>query len=172
VLLKIYNRNVAGWVLGLFNAHPKDAVNGPTPIHGSAGLADIPGAVDDEFIVYAHSTGVCVRVSRHTVLPVSLVEGGYEVITFSRLQHGFAAIGLIDHFNSGGAIVSHAVEPGRLEVELIDGGRFAVFSNVRPHQVLVNGRQVPFQYPESDGLVVVDVERGTHNSTITLHTEL
>jgi raffinose synthase len=85
----------------------------------------------------------------------------------------FAPIGLVDMFNSGGAVegltyhllgggngsasVSEAV--GFVCMEVKGCGRFGAYSSVRPRTCMLGSAQLEFSYDSSSGLVILQLEK-------------
>lgn len=70
--------------------------------------------------------------------------------------HSFAPIGLIDMFNSGGAIkeLKYEAESGSTVSMKVRGcGMFGAYSSARPERVAVDGIDFEFEYEEQAGLI-------------------
>ncbi|KAL2633967.1 hypothetical protein R1flu_005446 [Riccia fluitans] len=127
-LLKIWNMNLFGGVIGAFNCqgagwckiNKKNSIHetSPSAVTGSVSATDVHSLVkvaDDDWkgdcILYTHRGGELIRLPRGAALPLTLRVLEFEIITVSPLKSlapgmFFAPIGLINMFNSGGAIES------------------------------------------------------------------
>ena len=156
VLLKIFNRNGAAGVVGVFNAR-YDAETTLPPIRGTLCPADVEGLVGDRFVVYAHSTGEVRALARDEAWEIALPPLTAEVFTVVPLVDGFAALGLADKFNSAGAITTQEQQDGLHSVTLRDGGPFRAWCASEPLDVQQNGIRLPFTYQAETHLVIVTV---------------
>ena len=152
VLLKIFNRNRCGAVVGAFNA--RYFADGATPaISSTVSAADVPGLSGDH-VFFANRTGT---VSRAPV-PVSLKPLAWEIITIAPVVDGFAAIGLADKLNSGGAVLAATRSPdGAWVIELRDGGRFVAWAARAPRSGTVGGAAVAVGFDAGSGLITITV---------------
>jgi raffinose synthase len=91
----------------------------------------------------------------------------------------FAPIGLVDMFNSGGAVegltyhllggaklldggngsASGSEAVGLACMEVKGCGRFGAYSSVRPRKCMLGSAQLEFSYDSSSGLVVLQLEK-------------
>ncbi|KAL6639538.1 hypothetical protein ACP70R_023268 [Stipagrostis hirtigluma subsp. patula] len=146
-LLKIWNMNKCGGVVGVFNCQGAGwcRVAKRTRVHDAApgtltgtvraddvdaiarvagGEGDDGGARwDGEAVVYAHRAGELVRLPRGAALPVTLGALQYELFHVCPLRAvapgvSFAPVGLLDMFNAGGAVEECAVDAGGASVAL------------------------------------------------------
>lgn len=70
----------------------------------------------------------------------------------------FAAVGLIDKYNSGGAIEKINLGGGFLvELTLVGGGSFAAFSSVEPGSCTFAGETVAVSYDKSSSKLLVTI---------------
>ncbi|GAV57293.1 Raffinose_syn domain-containing protein [Cephalotus follicularis] len=204
-LLKVWNVNKCSGVVGVFNCQgagwckivKKTRIHDTSPgtltssvrasdvdlIDQVAG-ADWPG----ETIVYAHRSGEMVRLPKGASVPVTLKVLEYELFHFCPIKDissniSFAPIGLLDMFNSGGAVeqveIHMAVDT---KPELFDGevtselttalsenrsstatialkvrgcGRFGAYSSQRPLKCTVGNTETDFSYDAATGLVTL-----------------
>ncbi|CAM6118551.1 unnamed protein product [Calypogeia fissa] len=131
-LLKIWNMNTYGGVIGAFNCQgagwckvdKKYAIHDPSPhtITGSVRALDVnflSKVADEDWngdcVMYTHRAGELIRVPKSALLPVTLKVLEYEIFTVFPIKNlgtglSFAPIGLTKMFNSGGAIQSLSYE--------------------------------------------------------------
>lgn len=166
-LLKIFNTNRDAGVLGLFNVHtpqPGDEI----PISGSAAVRDLPPLRARDHAAFAHRQKSVHRLQTNEELPVTLRAGEWEIFTFAPVEHDFAAFGLADKLNSGGAITAREWTAGDTCVlDLRDGGLFIAWSAQRPLSARVDGRDVAWRHT-ADGRLEIDLPVGTALQ-LTLH---
>jgi raffinose synthase len=159
VLLKVFNLNVSGGVIGVFHCRydPASALE----LTGLIRASDVYGLPGERFAIYAHYQGTLRAVVRDEPVPVTLGEGEAEVFTVVAIERGIAAIGLADKLNSGGAIVHAGFRGDQYELELRDGGECLLFAERTPSAAYVNGAPVAFAYTSaSQRLNVTLPQRG------------
>ncbi|HZU85596.1 MAG TPA: Sip1-related alpha-galactosidase [Polyangiaceae bacterium] len=146
-LLKIWNRNGATAVVGVFNArHSPDGP--PVVLGGSVGPGDVPGFGAQRCACFAHRARSLEAVAGTERRPVRLAEREFELFTFVPIERGFAAIGLADKLNSAGAIAEARWTSDRAcELALRDGGELLGWSESAPAAVDVgDGEPLAFTY--------------------------
>ncbi|KAL6898069.1 hypothetical protein ACP4OV_006665 [Aristida adscensionis] len=200
-LLKIWNMNKFTGVLGVYNCQGAawSSVEKKNIFHhtGSDALtcgvkgSDVhliaDAATDPEWngdcAVYRHASGDLVVLRNDTALPISLKVLEHDILTVSPIKDlapgfRFAPIGLVDMFNSGGAVEGltyHLLDGAKL-LDDINGssssseavglvcmeargrGRFGGYSSVRPRNCMLDSAQVEFSYDSSSGLVILQLE--------------
>lgn len=201
-LLKIWNMNKCTGVVGVFNCQGAGwcKVEKKTRIHDTSPgtltssvcasdvdlINQVAGAEwHGETIVYAYRSGEAIRLPKGASIPVTLKVLEFELFHFCPIQEiapgiSFAAIGLMDMFNTGGAV--EEVEIHRAsdnKQELFDGevvselttshspnrtttatialkvrgsGKFGVYSSQRPLKCAVDGTETDFDYNSENGL--------------------
>lgn len=72
----------------------------------------------------------------------------------------FAPIGLIDMFNSGGAVegLSFSHDDCSIRIEARGCGRFGAYSSARPAHCTVDEDKVEFEYSSDNGLLTVNLD--------------
>ncbi|XP_015694560.2 probable galactinol--sucrose galactosyltransferase 2 [Oryza brachyantha] len=186
-LLKIWNLNKCGGVVGVFNCQgagwcrvaKKTRVHDAAPgtLTGAVRADDVDaiaqvagGGWDGEAAVYAHRARELVRLPRGAALPVTLGALEYEVFhvcpvrAVSSAGVCFAPVGLLDMFNAGGAvedcavITSAAATTAAVVALRVRGcGRFGAYFSRRPSRCALDGADVEFAYDGDKGLVAVDL---------------
>ncbi|WJX33145.1 galactinol--sucrose galactosyltransferase [Trifolium repens] len=186
-LLKIWNLNKLTGVIGVFNC--QGAGSWPMkPLESTPTRLTISGkirTIDVEFleevagenwngdcILYAFNAGLLSKLPSRGKLEVSLETLQCEVYTVSPIRvfgHDvqFAPIGLLDMYNSGGAVeeLSCTMNVANCIIKIRGKGygRFGVYSNVRPQGCLVDKKEEEFFYNSEDGLLTINLE-GDKNS--------
>lgn len=147
VLLKIFNRNSHSSVIAVFNAHFWENTDEAHEIKGAIRPHD---AIPDEaelYAVYSHQTRELRLMRLNEEWKISLPQLSFDIFTITPVINGFAPVGLIDMFNSGGAIIAGMWDEEKESVLYIQGpGRFVSWSETRPEKIMLNGNPVPFQY--------------------------
>jgi raffinose synthase len=161
VLFKIFNFNKFGGVIGAFNVQ-YNAEN-PKSIKDFIMPSDIVGFEDGDFAVYSHFEKELRKLSANEKFDINLLQIKSELFTVMKIEKGFAPIGLVDKYNSGGAILDMSCEEdGKVTLILKDGGKFVAYCEKTPSDVKVNGAIVDFVY--KDNLLLV--ETATKGKTI------
>ncbi|MHB1155966.1 MAG: Sip1-related alpha-galactosidase [Phycisphaerales bacterium] len=162
VLLKIWNTNGGGasGVVGLFNGrYAAPEAGGPAAaIRGCVKPADVPTLTGEKFAVYLHVANKRVMLDRDEAIELTLAQGEYEIATIVPVTGGVAAIGLLDKFNSGGAISATHRSGGVIEWTLRDGGKFGCRCDKEPAGFTVNGQ--PIKPHWHDGWLTADLPVG------------
>ncbi|KAI4300776.1 hypothetical protein L6164_034112 [Bauhinia variegata] len=204
-LLKIWNLNKCSGVVGIFNCQGAGwcKIEKTTRIH-DASPGTLSGSVtandvdlfnqvagadwDGETIVYAFRSGEVIRLPKRASVPVTLQVLEYELFHFSPIKEiapsiSFAPIGLLDMFNTGGAVEHveiHKLASENKAAEIFDGevvselttylssgrsatatiglrvrgsGRFGVYSSQRPLKCVVSDTETDFNYDSDNGLM-------------------
>ncbi|MDX2077868.1 MAG: Sip1-related alpha-galactosidase [bacterium] len=152
VLLKIYNRNAIGAVLGVFNAkHEGDAIK------GHVSLADIPNMPDDLSLVYTYSTGDMQFLAEDGALDVSLAPLGYDILTIIPIKQGIAPIGLVEMFNSAGAITAYHWHKNSCRLDVRGQGKFVIYAQNAPSDMTYNGNPLVYGYDKNTMLITFDL---------------
>lgn len=107
-------------------------------------------------------------------MPITLKAREFEVLTvvpIEELSDGtkFAPIGLIEMFNSGGAIKEVRPECEGVSIKVRGCGLFGAYSSLRPKRLTVDSKEVSFEYEERSGLISVclsTVEKELHHPSI------
>ena len=173
-MLKIWNLNKCGGVVGVFNCQGAGwcRVTKRTRVHdaapgtltGSVRADDVDaiarvagcedGAWDGEAVVYAHRAGELVRLPRGAALPVTLGAVEYELfhvcpVRAVALDVSFAPIGLLDMLNAGGAVEECAVNGSSRDAVVLrvcGCGRFGAFCPRKPVKCILDSADVEFRY--------------------------
>ncbi|KAL6652516.1 hypothetical protein ACP70R_011441 [Stipagrostis hirtigluma subsp. patula] len=181
-LLKIWNLNNFSGVIGVFNCQGagnwvwpvKETPYVPTSINITGHLA--PSDVESlgeiagdnwngETAVYAFNSCSVSRLQKHQTLEVSLCTMTCEIYTISpiKVYSGavqFAPFGLINMFNSGGALddISSTVDAAvtTIQIRCRGPGRFGAYSAMRPELCRVDEQEVEFSHTKN-GLLAFDL---------------
>ncbi|KAF8398388.1 hypothetical protein HHK36_017315 [Tetracentron sinense] len=206
-LLKVWNMNKCSGVVGAFNCQgagwckveKKTRIHDESPgtLTGSVRADDVDLITqvagpnwNGEAVIYAHRSGEVVRLPKGASLPVTLKVLEYELFHVCPLKEimaniSFAAIGLLDMFNTGGAVEQFEVQMVSAEKpELFDGevhselssslsenrsptatvviqvrgcGRFGAYSSQRPLKCSVGNTETEFNYDSTTGLLTLTV---------------
>ncbi|KAL6882537.1 hypothetical protein ACP4OV_011227 [Aristida adscensionis] len=181
-LLKIWNMNNFSGVLGVFNCQGagnwvwpvRETPYVPTSINITGHLS--PSDVEfleeiagdnwnGETAVYAFNSCSVSRLHKHQSLEVSLCTMTCEIYTISLIKVfsgavQFAPLGLINMFNSGGALdhVSSTASAAatKIHIKCRGPGRFGAYSATRPELCRVDEQEVEFSHTK-DGLLTFDL---------------
>ncbi len=155
VLLKIFNFNAHGAVLGLF--HAKYANGTAKSITGTVSLADVPGLPPGRYAVLAHRSGEVRVLAAGQDWPICLDPGQWEIYTLAAIQEGRAVLGLADKYNSGGALVGLREEKGCSKLRVRDGGLLVMYADRAPAGVTAGGAPTAVLYDAASGKATVPV---------------
>ncbi|KAI7728561.1 hypothetical protein M8C21_001079 [Ambrosia artemisiifolia] len=183
-MLKIWNMNKYTGVIGVYNCqgaawntnerkntfhetHP-GAVTGAIKAHDVHLIADAAVGSDwsGDCVMYRHHTQDLIVLPHDASLPLSLHVLEHEIFTVTPIKDlgsglSFGPLGLIDMFNSGGAIdgLEYAVESGLVVVSMmVKGcGRFGAYSRTKPKRCMVGPSEVEFAHDLDSGLVVMNL---------------
>ncbi|CAL5203251.1 unnamed protein product [Lathyrus oleraceus] len=186
-LLKIWNLNKLTGVIGVFNCQGAGCwpmkSSEVTPTHLTISekirpldvelLEDIAGEKwNGDCILYAFNAGLLSKLPSRGKLQVSLETLQCEVYTVSPIRvfgHvQFAPIGLLDMYNSGGAVeklscTMDVADCITVKIQSRGGGRFGAYSNERPKSCLVDMKEEEFCYNSEDELLTIKLD-GEGNS--------
>lgn len=147
VLLKIWNRNGAAGIVGVFNARSGEAGAEVSPIAGAVRPSDVSGLHGERFAVLAHGSQDLRVLGRDEPWDLTLPPLGFEVFTISPIEDGIAPLGLGDMFNSAGAVSGKSWDAaGAYEMTLRGGGRFLAWSERVPIRAEVDGDAADFSF--------------------------
>jgi len=163
VLFKVFNRNGDAGIVGLFNVQhrPGAAAASCEPIEGRVAPKDVEGLAGETFAGLAHRSGLVWTCGREETATFRLAEWEGELVSFVPIQHGFAALGLADKFNSTGAVLECAwAGTEACCVRLRDGGGFVGWAGKRPRAVECDGQDVACDFDEATGRVACQIPTG------------
>jgi hypothetical protein len=156
-------------VLGVFNAQFSLLNSEHPPIRGYIFPDDIPSLVAEKYAVYTHNSAELRCLTARDRWEIALPELTWELFTIVPIQEGIAPIGLVDMYNSSGAIVHKEWITRRLyQIEARGSGRFLVYSKRSPGELTVDGVAQEFKYHPKNGWLEFEVG-GTASKTIHIH---
>jgi raffinose synthase len=163
VLLKIFNINSAGGVVGVFNARYTQSQDLAT-IAGWVSPADVEGLEGDYFAVYAHHTRDLRLMARDEKWEIHLPELGSEVFTITPVDEGVAPIGLIMMLNGGGAVLGRQwLTDDLYEIAARGSGTFGIWCERLPSMVVLDGETVAKDYDRDQRILRVELTDGNHS---------
>ncbi|KAI3464165.1 hypothetical protein Pfo_020828 [Paulownia fortunei] len=181
-LLKIWNLNKLTGVVGVFNcqgagswpmkqAHEstENSTTAATSITGCVSPLDVEFLEDiagenwiGDCVVYAFNSGSLSRVPRSKTVEVSLGVLHCEIFTVSPVKvfneniH-FAPIGLINMYNSGGA-VEECIFKDTITIKVRGSGLFGTYSSIKPSSCKVDKKDEDFTYSSENGLLTINLQ--------------
>ncbi|XP_062088022.1 probable galactinol--sucrose galactosyltransferase 2 isoform X1 [Humulus lupulus] len=194
-LLKIWNLNKCTGVIGVFNCQGAGrwpCMSNPVQKNVSAELSGLVSPADIEYFeevsgtqwtgdcaVFFFNSGSLSRVPKDESLSITLKVLQCEVLTVSPIKVynkniQFAAIGLLNMYNSGGAVekvdfFSDSSNCG-IQIKGRGPGRFGAYSSIKPKSCSVNSKTTEeFKYRSEDNLLTVTIPSTTSNWDITLY---
>ncbi|KAL9228391.1 hypothetical protein vseg_003979 [Gypsophila vaccaria] len=184
-LFKIWNLNKLSGIIGVFNCqgagywpmkdNPSDTpipevISGrvsPSNVEYLEDIAD--GNWQGDCAIYAFNSGSLIKVPRTGNVEVSLEKLTCELFTICPVKVfddgiQYAPIGLLDMYNSGGAVEALSSKTGpdgrHVTVKLRGCGRFGAYSSKQPRHCIVDANKQEFTYNPEDGLLTVKIEGG------------
>ncbi|KAF3782823.1 putative galactinol--sucrose galactosyltransferase 2 [Nymphaea thermarum] len=189
-LLKVWNLNKCSGVVGVFNCQgagwcrveKKTRIHdvAPSTLTGSVRASDVDlinqiagPEWNGEAVAYAHRSGELFRLPKGVAIPVTLNVLEYEIFHISPLKviapHvAFAAIGLLDMFNSGGAVEQQEIKVASGKQQELLGspiasvvltvrgcGRFGAYSSQKPLKCILDSVDTKFSYNRDSGLLTL-----------------
>jgi raffinose synthase len=143
-------------LLGIWNCTDSNGVKGsfkPSDLHSIRG---------NDFAVYEYFSRKLRIVKRDERVPISLSGYGCELYYVIPLVHGNGVIGLVNKYNAPAAVLNSNVNADKILATLYEGGKFAAVVWSRPKKVMVDGKEVHFEY--SGNLLTLDIQaRGKGN---------
>lgn len=93
----------------------------------------------------------------------SFISKIYQMQVFGQNNLHFAAIGLLDMYNSGGAIetILYDAEKSAINVRTRGCGRFGAYSSCKPKCCKVDTEAAEFKYNSADNLVILQLAEGS-----------
>ncbi|XP_075503723.1 putative galactinol--sucrose galactosyltransferase 2 [Primulina tabacum] len=180
-LLKIWNLNKRTGVVGVFNCQgagtwPMKQAPESTPT--SKVIAGCVSPLDVEFVdeiveqswngnyvVFSSNSGSISVVPKDKTVEVSLNSLQCEIFTISPIKKlnekvYFAPIGLIEMYNSGGAVEDCTINDATVTIKARGSGIFGAYSSIKPNSCKVNQKNEEFTYHSEDGLLRVNLGNG------------
>lgn len=118
------------------------------------------------FTVYLHKAADLHLMKGCDKMDITIQPSSFEIVTISPVYEfgdkaKFAAVGLENMFNSGGAVELLEQELGDEKsvgalMKIKGAGKFLAYSSIRPMQVLLNGECVKFEW-KCDGVLKFEV---------------
>ncbi|KFK26267.1 hypothetical protein AALP_AA8G224800 [Arabis alpina] len=185
-LLKIWNMNKYTGVLGVYNCQgaawssterknifhqtKTDCLTGSIrgrDVHLISEASTDPSIWNGDCAVYSQSRGELSVMPYNVSLPISLKICEHEIFTVSPVRRmepdgvSFAPLGLVNMYNSGGAIegLSYEAEKMKVVMEVKGCGKFGAYSSVKPKRCVVESNEIAFEYDSSSGLITFELEK-------------
>lgn len=182
-LLKIWNLNKLSGVIGVFNCQGAGSWPMKEDMHSKPpspfSISGHVSPLDIEFLervagenwngdcaVYAFNSGVLSKLPKKGNLEVSLATLKCEIYTICPIRVLgqdllFAPIGLLEMYNSGGAVESLEyimdLSKNIIKIKGKGCGRFGAYSSTKPKCCMVDTKEEEFTYNAVDGLLTVQL---------------
>jgi raffinose synthase len=144
VPLKSFSRAGGGGVVAAFNVFI-----GHEAIQGQVRAEDVVGMAAGPCVAYEHFSGKAILLAPGEAIQFKLENAGKQLYLFCPVEHGFAAIGLLDKFLSLKAIDRVDRHPDGVTLALREAGRLGFYSQRRVRAVDSAGTQLSFRHGES-----------------------
>lgn len=175
-VLGVYNCQGAAWSSterkNIFHSTKTDSITGSfrgRDVHLISEASTDPTTWNGDCAVYSQSRGEVSVVPYNVSLPISLKVREHEIFTVSPISHlaatdggvSFAPFGLVNMYNSGGAIEGLRYEAEKMKVvmEVKGCGKFGAYSSVKPKRCVVESKDIAFEYDSSSGLVTFVLDK-------------
>lgn len=190
-LMKVWNLNKLCGVLAVFNCQGagtwpclENSVRiGGLELTGEISPSDIEYLAEitlqpwtGDYAAFSFKSGSLSRVSLHGKLRVNLKTLQCDVFTVAPIktysqETQFAAIGLINMYNSGGAIEAIIGESSCNKIRIRGRGEgiFGAYMSLEPQFCYVNMEEVQFKFSSEEHFLTVDVPTGTNSWDIDIH---
>ncbi|KAG6743464.1 hypothetical protein POTOM_052156 [Populus tomentosa] len=191
-LLKIWNLNKCTGVIGVFNCQGagswpcldntnQNHVSNSAEVSGQVSPADVEYFEEvsgklwtGDCAIYSFNKGSVSRLPKEEKFGVGLRTLECDVFTVSPIKVyyqriEFAPIGLMNMYNSGGAIesVEQCGDPssynGRIHIKGRGAGCFGGYSSMKPKGCSINGEEEEMKYGEEDKLVTVTIDASNNS---------
>lgn len=117
------------------------------------------------YSLHSRIAGELVYLPKDASLPITLKSREFEVFTVVPVKEfgngaRLAPVGLIEMFNSGGAIkdIEYDTVNGTVELKVRGCGKFGAYASVRPKRILVDSKETEFSYDGGRGLVTLHLQ--------------
>ena len=129
-LYKIFNRNGYSSVVGVFAFGGELRSIRVSP-------SDVPGNTEGHYAVYSHKAGETSVLRHDEAMEVSLEGIQWDIITISKIENGFAVIGLTEKLNCGGAVRKIETNRDCLFVQVADAGPLLIYTEREGFQTVI-----------------------------------
>ncbi|KAK1310799.1 putative galactinol--sucrose galactosyltransferase 2 [Acorus calamus] len=188
-LLKIWNLNTYSGVLGVFNCQgagtwpcldnvKNDSDATPSNLTGCVSPSNIEYLEEvagdnwtGDCAVFSFNSGSLSRLPNKGSLNVSLKVLQCDVFTISPIKRygekiQFAPIGLINMYNSGGAVeaIEFVINDSNCQVKIKGrgSGHFGAYSSTNPKFCMVNSKEEEFEYKVDEKFLTITVPHGNN----------
>ena len=177
-LLKITNTAGEIGIVGAFHCavtEPQEDPDAkPQPLEAiSDGVRadDVPGLSGTRFAAWLHKAGRLEVVRKRQKIDLKLDHQDWEIVTFSPIRRGAAALGLIEKLNPAASVVSFQQrEDAAWEAEIRDGGLMGFYLEDEPLEVHVDGKNCRFDYDPARKVMTVRTRPAGGVIRVVIHT--
>ncbi|KAL8481339.1 hypothetical protein ACS0TY_027741 [Phlomoides rotata] len=184
-LLKLWNLNKFGGVIGVFNcqgagwnpeerkckAYPEcykttSGFLSPDDVEWEQNESTSKFRNNKLFAVYLHKTGDFHLMKACEKLDITLQPSSFEIVTIvpvygTNEKTEFAAVGLENMFNSGGAVqcLEQKLEGKNVGylMKIKGAGKFLAYTSLKPVKVVLNDESIEFDWSSSNGVLKFEV---------------
>jgi len=139
-LFKIFNRNNFSGVVGIF-AQKFDEMEKTIEVRPE----DVDGFESGEYALYSFKTGDKRVLSKKESLDVTLKAKEYDMVTFAKINDGFAVIGLADKMNGGAAVKGVSDMPDGYIVNVSGSGEFLLYCEKDIDSLYLDSEKIDFE---------------------------
>ena len=130
---KVWNETNNGFVVAAFNLDKDEK-----PVSGKISPFELPNTKADKYLQYDFFNGEARIINKGEYVEVTLNNyDDYRFCNFIPVDNGFSPIGLVDKY-----VTSATYEKfGKNKYKVLNGGKFAFFSEKEPQKILVDGEK-------------------------------
>jgi len=133
---KIWNTSGEAGIIAAFN------VNGTgSPVSGKVSAADVPGFDAERYVIYEYFSGFAKKMDTTTEIKFRLKPDDVALFILTPIRSDFTPIGLINKYICPGTIKCSIDGASSHIVILEDKGIFGFYSDRKPENVYVNGKE-------------------------------
>ena len=133
---KIFNTNDYSAVVGVFGFGEDGSI--------CVSPKDVPGWDDGQCICHRHQTGANCILSREESIEISLKKGEFDLVTMAKIEDSFAAIGLVNKLNCGGAVNELKKCADGYELSIAASGELLCYCERPVTELTVDGQTTAF----------------------------
>ena len=99
-----------------------------------------------DFAVYEILSNILEKKKYHDASEILLKAKEFKIFTISKIENGFAPIGLIDKYNPGGVFKKISHENNKINMSVKFGGNFRFYCENKPVRILVDAKEITFDF--------------------------
>lgn len=138
-ILKVFNRNVCTYIIGVFNLNNNSAGFEVSPY-------DVDGIEDGDYIFFGFFNKEIRKINRIDKVSFNIGGESADLFTLSPCINGAAVIGLKNKINPSAAITEFHATENNIDVKVLTNGEYELYSEFKPDILTVNGKKTEYKY--------------------------